>query len=97
MARLNNEKRTSAKLEDVEEIEPTLIRNHLYYFLSTWQEVSPEGRNALLALAGGVPSDAVGMSKPIRLWLRRRQWIDEDGNLAVPVFGRWIREKDDIA
>lgn len=88
---LNEEKRKQATLLDLEQVEPEILQECTYYFRSIWQEVPPAGQAVLEALAHGQPAH---MDTPTRLWLRRRMVMTEDELLAIPLFGRWIREKD---
>ncbi len=90
---LNSSKRKSATLADIDQVEPELLSSYTYYFRGIWQEVPPAGQAALLALALREP---LTLERETRRWLRRRMLIDDDGQLLVPVFGRWIREKDEM-
>jgi hypothetical protein len=85
--------RKQATLADLEQIEPELLTSYTYYFRSIWQDITPAGQAALRALAHGEP---VPLEKETRRWLRRRLLIDEDGQLLVPLFGRWIRDKEEM-
>lgn len=88
---LNEEKRKQATLLDLEQVEPEILQECTYYFRSIWQEVPPASQAVLEALAQGQHAP---MDTPTRLWLRRRMVITDDELLAIPLFGRWIREKD---
>lgn len=90
---LNRSKRKSATLDDIKQIEPELLSSYTYYFRGIWQEVPPEGQAALTALAHGEP---MTLARETKRWLRRRMLVDDDGQLLVPLFGRWIREKDEM-
>lgn len=90
---LNRSKRKSATLDDIEQIEPELLSSYTYYFRGIWQEVPPEGQAALTALAHGKP---ITLARETKRWLRRRMLVDDAGQLLVPLFGRWIREKDEM-
>ena len=90
---LNRSKRKSATLDDIEQVEPELLSSYTYYFRGIWQEVPPEGQAALTALAHGEP---ITLARETKRWLRRRMLVDDEGQLLVPLFGRWIREKDEM-
>ena len=90
---LNRSKRKRATLDDLEQIEPELLSSYTYYFRGIWQEVPATGQAALTALANHEP---ITLEKETKRWLRRRMLVDDDGQLLVPLFGRWIREKDEM-
>jgi hypothetical protein len=90
---LNRSKRTSATLDDIDDIEPELLSSYTYYFRGIWQEVPPDGQAVLSALAAGEP---VTIARETRRWLRHRLLIDDDGQLLVALFGRCIRDKEDM-
>jgi hypothetical protein len=45
----------------------------------------------LRALARG---DSPDMDQAVRRWLQWRLLIDRDGRLGIPVFGRWLLERE---
>lgn len=92
--RLNRAERRTATLEDIDEIEPEILQSASYYFRGIWQEIPPATQTALTALAH---AEQVELPREMRRWLRRRLLINEDGQLYVPLFGRWLREKDEMA
>ncbi len=93
---LNHEKRKHATLADVTALEPQILLSWNSYFKNIWNEALPEGQAALHALAHGAPAHETKASKATQQRLRRRQFIDDNGQLAIPLFGRWIRERDDL-
>lgn len=90
---LNRSKRKCATMDDLEQVEPELLSSYTYYFRGIWQDVAATGQAALTALAN---HESIVLEKETKRWLRRRMLVDEDGQLLVPLFGRWIREKDDM-
>ncbi len=90
---LNRSKRKRATLADLAQIEPELLSSYTYYFRGIWQEVPAIGQAALTALAN---HEHITLEKETKRWLRRRMLVDDDGQLLVPLFGRWIREKDEM-
>lgn len=88
--RLNEAKRKSATLDDIEPVEREVLDQANYYFSHVWGDLPPDAKPALgTALYRGQP---VQVDATIQRWLRRRLIVSEDGVLMVPVFGRWVRE-----
>ncbi|HEY2015461.1 MAG TPA: AAA family ATPase, partial [Bryobacteraceae bacterium] len=88
--RLNEQERTTARLDDVTAVEKEALSQGRYYFCNTYQDGPPAAREALEALASGarpvIPSTT-------RRWLERRLLIDGRGALKTPVLGAFIREE----
>ncbi len=98
---LNQTKRKTATLDDIDPTEAKVLRDFKYYFANAWDETPNEIRPVLMALAQAQNKPAAAQEisqncdKPTRRWLRRRLWIDETGQLQVPAFGRWLQEWED--
>ncbi len=86
---LNEVKRKSATLNDMEPVEVQVLEQANYYFRNVWNDLPAAAQDVVRALAVGVHQvpDAVSL----RL-LRRRLILAEDTSLLTPVFGRWVRE-----
>ena len=87
---LNSEKRKVAELTDLDGIETQVLNNYKYYFANAWHETPPEKQTILMALAQD--NTPISYDKATRRWLLQRLWIEENGQLRVPTFGRWLRE-----
>lgn len=88
--RLNVAERRAATLEDLAPVEEKVLGEANGYFSNTWDDATPAERDVLVALAENRPCE---IDESCRRRLARRLLIGKDGNLAVPVFGRWLREK----
>ncbi len=88
---LNDEDRRQATLEDLERVEAQVLEEAGYYFRNSWQRGPDSARAVLAALARGEAPDLGG---PARRWLRRRELIDEEGRLTIPVLGRFLIEAE---
>ena len=88
---LNDENRRSATLYDLEAVENQVLEEAGYYFRNSWQRGPDSAREALAALARGATPEFDG---PARRWLRRRELIDEEGRLTIPVLGRFLIEAE---
>ncbi len=88
---LNDEDRRRATLEDLETVEGQVLEEAGYYFRNSWQRGPDSAREALAALARGATPE---LDRPARRWLRRRELIDEEGRLTIPVLGRFLIEAE---
>ena len=87
---LNDEKRKSATLADLEKAEEQALGQVGSYFRDLWNRAPPPAKEVLASLArGGQPE----ISKPARRWLDRRCLIDAEGRLTIPVLGRFLDEE----
>ncbi|MEN9866970.1 MAG: hypothetical protein RL748_2560, partial [Pseudomonadota bacterium] len=73
-----------------------------YYFKNAWEETPEKQQAILLALAqqesnadNGDLRTKLDSDKDSRRWLRRRLMINENDQILVPTFGRWLREWED--
>lgn len=88
--RLNVAERRAATLEDLAPVEEKVLGEANGYFSNIWDDATPAERDVLVALAENRPCE---IDESCRRRLARRLLIGKDGNLAVPVFGHWLREK----
>jgi hypothetical protein len=90
VARLNQEHRPTSHVDDVAVVEEEAMSQGTYYFRHTYEVAPPDARHALEELASGrspaMPIDA-------RRWLMRRGLVTEDGSLAIPVLGAFMRDE----
>ena len=77
-----------ATLADVAHIEEQVLEEGTYYFRNLWQTAPADAQQVLLALSAGAVPVAETHAKH---WLRRRLLLTRDGQLAIPVFGTWLR------
>ncbi len=89
--RLNDEKRKSAELVDLEAVENDVLDQANYYFRNVWSDLEPAAQAVVRSAAQGVVAPLEGVSPRA---LRRRLIIAESGELLVPVFGRWVLEQE---
>ncbi len=88
---LNDEDRRRATLDDLERGEQEVLEQAGYYFRNSWQRGPDSVREALAALARGeVPE----LGRSARRWLRRRELIDDQDRLTIPVLGRFLIETE---
>jgi len=87
---LNSEKRKVATLADVETAIIRALESGGEYFANVWSDAGEEGRTILLAIAGGeTPPDLPAAEER----LRNQDLLNSDGQFAVPMIERWVREK----
>lgn len=89
--RLNDEKRKSAELADLEGVEDDVLDQASYYFRDVWSDLGPAAQAVVRSAAQGALAPLEGGLPRV---LRRRQIVAESGELLVPVFGRWVREQE---
>lgn len=87
--RLNEARRKTATLDDIEPVEQEVLDQANYYFSNVWGDLPPAAHPVLRALDAGQPAKADAATQR---WLRRRLIVSEEGVLLVPVFARWVRE-----
>ncbi|MBU1665201.1 MAG: ATP-binding protein, partial [Gammaproteobacteria bacterium] len=87
--RLNEAKRKTATLDDVEPVEQEVLDQASNYFRNLWGDLPPAAHPVLRALDAGQSARADAATQH---WLRRRLIVSEEGVLLVPVFARWVRE-----
>jgi hypothetical protein len=92
VSRLNRESRKEATLDDVETAELDILAQGKQYFTHTIGDTPPGVRDILLRLANG---EAPELSRGQRRWLNHRCLITPENELAIPIFGRWLREEYD--
>jgi hypothetical protein len=95
---LNQAKRKVAELDDIDEVEIKVLAAYKNYFKNAWEETPEKQQAILLALAQqeGNPANTIfDTDKNSRRWLRRRLMINENDQLLVPTFARWLRELED--
>lgn len=92
VSRLNEVRRHQASMGDLVQIDDEILTMGRPYFANTVQSAPDEVRRALVALAN---ERNVKFDTSVRLWLRRRSLIGEEGRLCIPILGRWIREEID--
>ncbi|OQX25801.1 MAG: hypothetical protein BWK80_13785 [Desulfobacteraceae bacterium IS3] len=90
---LNSDKRKHADMGDFKMVEERVLEQGIYYFRNTVNSAPDSAKEILLALSR--TADAQTPDPQTRRWLQRRCLITEDGQLAIPVLGRWIREYGD--
>lgn len=88
--RLNVAERRTATPDDLAPVEEKILDEANGYFSNTWDDATETERNALAALAQNRPCN---LDESSRRRLTRRLLIAKDANLAVPVFGHWLRER----
>lgn len=87
--RLNQQARQRAEVADVEPVELDVLQQAGGYFRDTLNKSPDHAKQALVRLADGEPLE---LERRTQRWLRRRCLVTDDGQLAIPVLGRWIRE-----
>ncbi|MEF8771023.1 ATP-binding protein [Candidatus Accumulibacter contiguus] len=88
--RLNDDKRRSATQADLAAVEDDVLDQAGYYFRNVWGDLGTTAQAVVLDAAQGQALPPAGVSLPA---LRRRQITGDNGELLVPVFGRWLRER----
>jgi hypothetical protein len=88
---LNDEDRRCATLDDLARVEEQVLEVAGYYFRNSWQRGPDSVREALAALARG---EAPEIDSSARRWLRRRELIDDQDRLTIPVLGRFLIEAE---
>ena len=90
IARLNEQERRSAAIEDVAAIEEEAMSQGAYYFRHTYESAPPDSRRALEELAAGRRPE---MLPAAQRWLSRRGLVDHEGALCIPVLGAYMRDE----
>jgi hypothetical protein len=85
---LNTRRRRDATPMDVNSAALKAVRSADSYFWDVWDTAGSEGQALLrLAVGGGRPPASSARSR-----LRDLDVLDDDGNLAVPLMGDWMRQ-----
>ena len=84
---LNDEKRKTATLADVQAVEGRVIEWAESYFRDTFKSAPTVAHDALAGLAQG---NAVDLTPAARRWLTQRYLLTPGDRLAIPVFGAWV-------
>jgi hypothetical protein len=84
---LNDQKRKTASVADVQAVEGRAIERAETYFRDTFKSAPELARDALGHLALGEPVD---LTPAARRWLTQRYLLTPDDRLAIPIFGAWI-------
>lgn len=87
---LNSEKRKVTTLADVETAIARAMESGGEYFANVWSDAGEEGRAILLAVVSGeTPPDFPTAEER----LRNQDLLNRDGQFAVPMIERWVRDK----
>jgi hypothetical protein len=84
---LNDEKRKTATVADVQAVEGRAIEWAESYFRDTYKSAPTAAHDALAGLARG---KAVDLTPAARRWLTQRYLLTPGDRLAIPVFGAWV-------
>jgi len=88
VTRLNDDRRTSATIDDVQAVSPRAIEWAESYFRDAFRSAPPPAHEALARLIRG---QSLSDLQPLaRRWLAQRYLLTPDDRLAVPLFGTWI-------
>ena len=87
VTRLNEQKRKTAAVGDVQAVEGRAIEWAESYFRDTYKSAPPAARDAIGRLAQGEAADLMPVA---RRWLAQRYLLTPDDRLAIPAFGAWI-------
>jgi hypothetical protein len=87
---LNSEKRKVATLADVETAIARAMESGGEYFANVWSDAGEDGQTILLAIVSGeTPPDLPAAEER----LRNQDLLNSNGQFAVPMIERWVREK----
>jgi len=84
---LNDQKRKTATVADVQAVEGRAIEWAEGYFRDTYKSAPPAAHPALGGLAQG---EAVDVTPAARRWLTQRYLLTPGDHLSIPVFGAWV-------
>lgn len=84
---LNDGKRKTATVADVQAVEGRAIEWAESYFRDTYKSAPTVAQDALASLAQG---PAVDLTPAARRWLTQRYLLTPGDRLAIPVFGAWV-------
>lgn len=87
---LNEYGRRSATLADLASVERDALGQVGYYFRDLWNRAPLSAREVLAGLAR---RERPEVSRAARRWLKRRCLLGEGETLAIPIFGRFLREE----
>ncbi|ASF45134.1 nSTAND1 domain-containing NTPase [Methylovulum psychrotolerans] len=91
VSRLNETQCRTAELADLEAVERRALEQSAYYFRHLYRTAPESARAALQGLAQG---ETTSLDPRTRRWLERRLLIDGQGQLNIPVLGRWLVEEE---
>lgn len=92
--RLNAEQRKQAELSDVEAVESDILIRFAAYFHDLWFSMPQEAQHFLQAQAENQPPPPI--STTARRWLRRRLLLDKEEQIMLPLFLRWVAEREQM-
>ena len=84
---LNEQRRKTAAVDDVQAVEGRAIEWAESYFRDTYKSAPAAAGDAIGRLAQGEPVD---LTPTARRWLAQRYLLTPGDRLAIPVFGAWI-------
>ena len=84
---LNDEKRRTSTVADVQAVEGRAIEWAESYFRDTYKSAPAFAHDALGGLACG---KAVDLAPAARRWLTQRYLLTSGDRLAIPIFGAWV-------
>lgn len=87
VSRLNEEKRQTATVSDVDAVEVRAIEWVEPYFREAYRSAPEAAREALMTLSQG---SSMELAPVARRWMAQRYLLDSEDRLAVPLFGVWI-------
>ncbi|MEZ5476488.1 MAG: ATP-binding protein [Thiolinea sp.] len=90
---LNHIKKPALLPDMLDTIEEEVMKRGNYYFTDVYQSAPPAAQQILHTLAQG---QACAIDPASLRWLKRRLLLNEDNQLSIPTFGRWIREFADV-
>ena len=88
---MNESRRTRVDRADVDKAVGTALSGAADYFADLWQNIAQPRRALLCDLAGKRAS--VGSEADLA-WLREHDFVTDDNELCVPMFGQWIRSQN---
>jgi hypothetical protein len=87
---LNEGQRKEATPEDVEQAIGRALTSGGEYFANVWSDAGADGHAILRAVVRGeTPPEA----PEARAWLREHDVLNAEGDFAVEMLRRWVREK----
>jgi len=87
---LNSEKRKVATPADIDTAITRALESGGEYFANVWSDAGEEGRAILLAIVSGETPPDLPAAEEL---LRNQDLLNSDGQFAVPMIERWVREK----
>lgn len=84
---MDEQRRSDATGDDVEDAVARAMEASSEYFLGVWRDIGSEGQALLRALAAG---DTLAPDAALQRTLREQDVLDDNGSIAVPMLRRWI-------